>query len=74
MRFLGIAVVALAGLAALDAPASRAQTQDYPWCIVYSGTEGDGGTHCMFTSYHQCLMTATPGSGGVCVRNLRIRP
>jgi hypothetical protein len=71
MRFLAITVLALAGLAA---PTSRVQAQEYPWCVIYSGTEGDGGTHCMFISYHQCLMTATPGSGGTCVRNPRVRP
>ena len=62
MRVLATIVLALAGLAALDAPASRAQAQDYPWCIVYNGRDADGGTHCMFTSYRQCLMTATPGT------------
>jgi hypothetical protein len=73
MRFLAMTLLALAGLAALDVPASRVQAQDYPWCIVYNGPEADGGEHCMFISYQQCLMTATPGSGATCVRNPRIR-
>jgi hypothetical protein len=64
-------LLVLSGLAATAAP-SRAQATDYPWCIVYSGDHADGGEHCMFVSYAQCLMTATPGSGAVCVRNLRL--
>lgn len=74
MRFLAITLLALVGLAAVDASASRTQAQEYPWCVIYAGSDADGGTHCMFTSYQQCLMTATLGSGGMCVRNLRIRP
>jgi hypothetical protein len=69
MRFMAVIMLALAGVGALGAAASPAQAQTYPWCIVYIGPNGDGGEHCMFVSYGQCMLTATPGSGGVCVRN-----
>ena len=29
----------------------------------------DGAYTCIFSSYEQCMMTATPGTGGSCVRN-----
>ena len=76
MRFLALAVLALFGLAACaqprveDKPWDYSAAQDYPWCVVYTGLD-NGGPHCMFTSYDQCMMTATPGSGGTCVRNVR---
>jgi hypothetical protein len=69
---MSLTLLALAGLGALSAPASWAQAQDYPWCIVYSGPNADGGEHCMFVSYDQCMLTASPGSGASCVRNLRL--
>ena len=68
------AVILLALAGATGIPASQAQAPDYPWCIVYNGNEGDGGEHCLFVSYRQCTLTATPGSGANCVRNLRIAP
>jgi hypothetical protein len=71
MRILSIALLVLGGLGAFGGSSVRAQAPDYPWCIIYMGPEGDGGVHCMFTSYAQCMMTATPGSGGLCVRNAR---
>jgi hypothetical protein len=40
-----------------------------PWCVEYLSGSGDGGTNCSFHSYEQCMMTATPGSGGICVQN-----
>ena len=68
------AVILLAFAGAAGIPASQAQAPDYPWCVVYDGQEGDGGMHCLFVSYSQCLMTATPGSGANCVRNPRTGP
>jgi hypothetical protein len=35
--------------------------------VVYSGR--DGAYTCIFTSFEQCMMTATPGTGGSCVQN-----
>ncbi|MGA7485711.1 MAG: DUF3551 domain-containing protein [Xanthobacteraceae bacterium] len=37
-----------------------------PWCVQYLGR---GGQNCGFSSYEQCRLTATPGTGGVCVQN-----
>jgi hypothetical protein len=71
MRLVTIALLVLGALGAFGGSSSRAQVPDYPWCIVYMGPEADGGVHCMFTSYAQCMMTATPGSGGTCVANVR---
>jgi hypothetical protein len=39
-----------------------------PWCVQYSGADGNNGTTCAFTSFEQCMMTAR-GSGGSCVQN-----
>ena len=66
-----VGMLALAGFGMLSVQRSRAQTPDYPWCVVYSGDQADGGEHCMFVSYEQCMMTASPGSGAVCTQNLR---
>ncbi len=52
-------------LVVIDARPSFAETYR-PWCVQYSGR---GGRDCGFTSYDQCMMTATPGSGGSCVKN-----
>jgi hypothetical protein len=71
MRLLTLTLLIFGGLAAFGVSGTRAQVPDYPWCIIYSGDEADGGVHCMFVSYAQCMMTATPGSGASCVRNLR---
>jgi len=72
MRYLLMTLLALAAFAR-EAPV-EAQGADYPWCIVYSGTQADGGEHCMFVSYAQCLRTAFPGAGATCVPNLRLGP
>jgi hypothetical protein len=40
-----------------------------PWCAQYYGVGSSGTKNCGFTSYQQCMMTATPGSGAWCVRN-----
>ena len=50
----------------IDARPSGAETYR-PWCVVYSGR--DGAYTCIFTSFEQCMMTATPGTGGSCVQN-----
>ena len=59
-------VVALFSLAAITAHQAVAEIYR-PWCVQYSGR--DGASTCTFTSYEQCRMTATPGSGGYCVQN-----
>ena len=57
-------------LAGIDARPSGADIYR-PWCVVYSGR--DGARTCIFTSFEQCMMTATPGTGGSCVQNTWVR-
>jgi Protein of unknown function (DUF3551) len=59
-------LLALCPLTAIDARPSGAETYR-PWCVVYSGR--DGAYTCIFASFEQCMMTATPGTGGSCVQN-----
>ncbi len=37
-----------------------------PWCVSYPATTTKS---CAFSSFEQCMMTAGPGTGGVCVQN-----
>ena len=74
MTVLPTVSAALIGLAGWAVAASPAAARDYPWCVTYSGVDSDGGVHCMFDSYRQCLQTATPGSGGNCVQNPYLVP
>jgi hypothetical protein len=60
------ALLALAVLAGIDTRPAAAEIYR-PWCVVYSGR--DGAYTCIFTSFDQCMMTATPGTGGSCVQN-----
>jgi Protein of unknown function (DUF3551) len=60
------ALLTLAVFAAIDARPAAAEIYR-PWCVVYSGR--DGAYTCIFTSFDQCMMTATPGTGGSCVQN-----
>jgi hypothetical protein len=59
-------LLAVGPLTAIDARPSGAETYR-PWCVQYSGR--GGGRTCTFTSFEQCMMTATPGSGAHCVQN-----
>ena len=60
------ALFAIAACAAIDARPAAAEIYR-PWCVLYNGR--DGAYTCIFTSFEQCMMTATPGSGGSCVQN-----
>src|SRR5882724_3803401 len=60
-----VAIAVLCVVAALDIGPSVAEIYR-PWCVEYSGR---GGRSCAFTSFEQCMMTATPGTGGHCVQN-----
>jgi len=33
------------------------KAQNYPWCAIYNGGRGGGGTNCGFTSFQQCMDT-----------------
>jgi hypothetical protein len=39
----------------------------YPWCVVY-GSIASGTLNCGFTSFKQCLLTAS-GNGSNCIPN-----
>ena len=62
----GLVLSTLCWLTAIDARPAAAETYR-PWCVQSSGR--DGAYTCTFSSYEQCRMTATPGSGGYCVQN-----
>jgi hypothetical protein len=63
-----LALLALAAFAAIDARSAAAEIYR-PWCVQYQSSSGNGSTSCAFTSFEQCMMTAGPGTGGVCVQN-----
>ena len=52
---------------------NRAQAQNYPWCAIYSGGMGGGGTNCGFTTFEQCMETAR-GLGSLCQPNTQFLP
>ena len=60
-------VLTLSSLTAIDARPTAGEVYR-PWCVQYQGGR-NGAMSCAFTSYEQCMMTATPGSGGFCVQN-----
>jgi len=68
MHKLGLALIALAALAAsqLVAPSAHAETY-YPWCANYGGDMG-GSSNCGFSTLEQCMATVS-GIGGSCDRN-----
>jgi hypothetical protein len=55
-------LLALAALAMIDARPGVAEIYR-PWCVDYGGS-----TNCGFTSYEQCMMTAS-GNNAWCMRN-----
>ena len=59
---IGVALLTLVALAAIDARPGIAETYR-PWCADYGGS-----TNCGFHSYEQCKMTAS-GTNTFCVRN-----
>ena len=66
MNRAAFTLLVLAAFAAIEARPSYAEIYR-PWCAQYFGR--GSGTNCGFTSYEQCMMTATPGSGAWCVQN-----
>jgi Protein of unknown function (DUF3551) len=51
----------------------RAEAQNYPWCAIYSGGMGGGGTNCGFTTFQQSMDTAR-GLGSNCQPNTQYQP
>ncbi len=66
-RAVLVVLVLSSSLTAIDAGPAAGEPHR-PWCVQYLGGR-NGATNCGFTSYEQCMMTATPGSGGICVQN-----
>jgi Protein of unknown function (DUF3551) len=60
-------LLALTMLAAIDSRPVAAEVYR-PWCVQYTGGNGDDGTTCTFASYEQCMLTAR-GTGAYCVQN-----
>ncbi len=60
-------LLAAAALAVVDASPAAAEIYR-PWCVQYTGGNGDKGTTCAFISFEQCMLTAR-GSGAHCVQN-----
>jgi hypothetical protein len=52
---------------------TRAEAQNYPWCATYSEGGAGGGTNCGFTTFEQCMATAS-GLGGFCYLNTQYQP
>jgi hypothetical protein len=61
------ALLAFTASAAMDSRPAAAEVYR-PWCVQYTGGNGDDGTTCTFTSYEQCMLTAR-GTGAYCVQN-----
>ena len=66
MNAIRAVLLILSSLTALDVRPAGSEIYR-PWCAQYFGR--GSSTNCGFTSYEQCMMTATPGSGAWCVRN-----
>jgi hypothetical protein len=62
------ALLAVTAFATIEVRSAAAETYR-PWCVQYSGSNGDNGLTCAFTSFEQCMMTGGPGTGGSCVQN-----
>ncbi len=68
MKFSILSATAL-GFTALCVPPSQAgQTQEYAWCLP---RDGGGNMDCMYSTYQQCVATATGLGGGGCTQNPR---
>ena len=67
MKIARTVVVLLAAcpLTGIDARPSGAEIYR-PWCVIYSGR--DGARTCSFSSFEQCMMTATPGTAALACR------
>jgi hypothetical protein len=65
------ALFALGVLVAASAMGSRAEAQNYPWCVYWNGT--GGARNCGFVSYEQCVQTAM-GAGASCQANTQYNP
>ena len=46
-------VLMLSVIAATTVLTTPSKAQNYPWCAIYSGGMGGGGTNCGFTTFQQ---------------------
>jgi hypothetical protein len=67
-----LALFVLGILFVTTAISSRADAQNYPWCVLWSGKAG-GSRNCGFVSFDQCMQTAQ-GAGGFCMQNTQYEP
>jgi uncharacterized protein DUF3551 len=67
IRAAVFALLALTTLAAIDSRPVAGEVYR-PWCVQYTGGNGDDGMTCTFASYEQCMLTAR-GTGAYCVQN-----
>jgi hypothetical protein len=70
MRFVLFVLGVIAATSVLNTPT---KAQNYPWCAIYSGGMGGGGTNCGFTTFEQCMETAR-GLGSNCQPNTQYVP
>jgi hypothetical protein len=70
MRFVLFVLSIIASTMTLD---TTTKAQNYPWCAIYSGGMGGGGTNCGFTTFQQCMDTAR-GLGSFCQPNTQYQP
>lgn len=69
MRRIVILAAALAATSLVHTPAAAQTERVYPYCFVHYGIIGPTGTYqCGYTSYAQCMATAS-GVGGQCEQN-----
>jgi len=66
-------VLMLSVIAATTVLTTPSKAQNYPWCAIYSGGMGGGGTNCGFTTFQQCMDTAR-GLGSFCQPNTQYQP
>jgi len=65
LRLVGLVFGCVALLAGVHHSFAQS-AYDYPWCAVYSKT--NGAMSCYYTSFQQCITTMR-GIGGTCVRS-----
>jgi hypothetical protein len=70
LRFVLFLLSIFMAMAVLNGPSNA---QNYPWCAIYSGGMGGGGTNCGFTTFEQCMETAR-GLGSLCQPNTQYQP
>jgi len=70
MRLVLFALSIVAATTVFNTPT---KAQNYPWCAIYSGGMGGGGTNCGFTTFQQCMETAR-GLGSFCQPNTQYVP